>query len=92
MVPAAVVIIGKSRGNWLAPISTALYPAMLAIDDILAVALRHGGTVTGEHGIGLLKRRALADELDEVARDLHTTVKQALDPHNIMNPGKIFTL
>ena len=66
--------------------------AMLAFDDILAVALRHGGTVTGEHGIGLLKRRALADELDEVARDLHTTVKQALDPRGILNPGKSLPL
>lgn len=66
--------------------------AMLAFDDILAVALRHGGTVTGEHGIGLLKRRALADELDEVARDLHTTVKQAMDPLGILNPGKSLPL
>ena len=52
------------------------------------VALRHGGTVTGEHGIGLLKRRALAEELDEPARDVHARLKQAFDPLGVLNPGK----
>lgn len=61
---------------------------MAAFDDILAVALRHGGTVTGEHGIGLLKRQALAEELDEPARQLHPRVKDAFDPRGILNPGK----
>ena len=61
---------------------------LAAFDDILEVALRHGGTVTGEHGIGLLKRSALADELDEAARDLHGRLKEAFDPRGILNPGK----
>lgn len=61
---------------------------MAAFDDILEVALRHGGTVTGEHGIGLLKRRALGEELDEPARDLHPRLKDAFDPSGILNPGK----
>jgi glycolate oxidase len=62
--------------------------ALLAFDEILDVALALGGTVTGEHGIGNLKQRALGLELDTVAADLHTRVKQAWDPQNILNPGK----
>jgi glycolate oxidase len=61
---------------------------LAAFDDILAVALRLGGTVTGEHGVGLLKRGALAEELDEPARDLHSRLKEAFDPRGILNPGK----
>lgn len=61
---------------------------MAAFDDILAVALRHGGTVTGEHGVGLLKRRALAEELDGPAQELHARLKDAFDPRGILNPGK----
>ncbi|MGB1824142.1 MAG: FAD-linked oxidase C-terminal domain-containing protein, partial [Ilumatobacteraceae bacterium] len=62
--------------------------AMEAFDDILELALDLGGTITGEHGIGNLKQRMLTRELDEVARDLHTRVKAAWDPDNILNPGK----
>jgi glycolate oxidase len=62
--------------------------ALLAFDDILDVALALGGTVTGEHGIGNLKQHALGLELDRVSADLHTRVKQAWDPQNILNPGK----
>jgi len=62
--------------------------ALLAFDDILEVALALGGTVTGEHGVGLLKRSALARELDPVASDLHARVKDAFDPRGILNPGK----
>ncbi len=59
-----------------------------AFDDILDIALRLGGTVTGEHGVGLLKRRALGEELDPVARSMHDAIKTALDPTGILNPGK----
>jgi glycolate oxidase len=62
--------------------------ALAAFDDILHVALRLGGTVTGEHGVGLLKRSTLALELDPVARSMHDAVKAALDPRGILNPGK----
>lgn len=62
--------------------------AMLAFDEILDLALALGGTVTGEHGVGTLKRRHLAQELDDVAIDLHTRIKQAWDPLGILNPGK----
>jgi glycolate oxidase len=59
-----------------------------AFEDILDLALELGGTVTGEHGVGNLKRRALASEIDDVAADLHTRVKAAWDPDGILNPGK----
>jgi len=62
--------------------------ALVAFDEILDVALSNEGTVTGEHGIGALKREALAKELDDVQIDLHSRIKEALDPRGILNPGK----
>ena len=62
--------------------------ALVAFDEMLDLALDLGGTVTGEHGVGLLKRQALGQELDDVAIDLHSRLKQAWDPENILNPGK----
>jgi D-lactate dehydrogenase (cytochrome) len=53
-------------------------------------AIRLGGTCTGEHGIGLHKMGYLVQEAGEGAVALMRSVKQALDPKNIMNPGKVF--
>jgi D-lactate dehydrogenase (cytochrome) len=50
------------------------------------------GTCTGEHGIGLHKMGFLRDEAGEGAVAVMRTIKQALDPLNIMNPGKVFSL
>jgi D-lactate dehydrogenase (cytochrome) len=55
-------------------------------------ALRLGGTCTGEHGIGLHKMGFLIDEAGAGAVEMMRTLKKALDPHNILNPGKIFSL
>jgi glycolate oxidase len=61
-----------------------------AFDGILDAALSFGGTITGEHGVGLLKRRGLVDELSPAVMGLHRAIKDALDPAGILNPGKIF--
>ncbi|MEN9712541.1 MAG: hypothetical protein RLY90_802 [Pseudomonadota bacterium] len=60
--------------------------------QLVARALSLGGTCTGEHGIGLHKMGFLLDEAGAGAVQMMRTIKQALDPHNIMNPGKIFSL
>ncbi|MEZ0292499.1 MAG: FAD-linked oxidase C-terminal domain-containing protein, partial [Solirubrobacteraceae bacterium] len=58
-----------------------------AFEAILALALTLGGTITGEHGVGLLKRPYLARELGD-AHNLHRAIKTALDPSGVFNPGK----
>ena len=55
-------------------------------------ALKLGGTCTGEHGVGLHKMEFLVDETGAGAVSMMRTIKRALDPDNILNPGKIFTL
>jgi D-lactate dehydrogenase (cytochrome) len=59
---------------------------------LVARALRLGGTCTGEHGVGLHKMGFLVDEAGAGAVDMMRTIKRALDPKNIMNPGKIFSV
>jgi D-lactate dehydrogenase (cytochrome) len=59
---------------------------------LVARALRLEGTCTGEHGVGLHKMDFLLTETGAGAVDMMRTIKRALDPKNIMNPGKIFTL
>jgi len=57
----------------------------------MRLGLGLGGTITGEHGVGLLKRDFLARELGDVSMRLHRAVKQAFDPQGILNPGKVFS-
>src|SRR6058998_1945589 len=59
-----------------------------ALDDLFAQVLSWGGVITGEHGIGLAKKRWWPEAASGVARDLHGRLKQALDPDGILNPGK----
>ena len=67
----------------------ARHRAQLAFEELLDVAIGFGGTVTGEHGVGLLKKAGLRRELDPASLVLQRAVKQALDPLNVFNPGKV---
>ena len=58
-------------------------------DEVMELALGMGGTSTGEHGVGLLKREWLARELGPVGMRVHQAIKHALDPDNLLNPGKV---
>ena len=61
-----------------------------AADELFLAALRLGGTLTGEHGIGILKRRWLRDELGDDQLELQRQIKAVFDPSGILNPGKVF--
>jgi len=61
-----------------------------AVEEIFDAALRLGGTVSGEHGIGFSKARFLPLEMGEGAMNMMRAVKSALDPKGILNPGKVF--
>jgi glycolate oxidase len=59
------------------------------VTEEFELALRLGGTLTGEHGIGTLKRPFLRGALGDVSIDVQSRIKSALDPKNILNPGKV---
>jgi glycolate oxidase len=61
----------------------------LVFDEIMRLGLSLGGTCTGEHGVGLLKRDWLAREIGPVGVRVHRALKLALDPDGIFNPGKV---
>ncbi|MBV0894214.1 FAD-binding oxidoreductase [Microbacterium sp. NC79] len=61
-----------------------------AADDLFTSALRVGGTLTGEHGVGVLKSRWLKAELGDAQWQLQQRVMRAFDPAGILNPGKVF--
>jgi glycolate oxidase len=63
-----------------------------ALQEIVDETLRVGGTVTGEHGVGLAKKQFLKDQLGEGSFELMRTIKKSLDPSGLLNPGKIFDL
>ncbi|TDB73467.1 FAD-binding oxidoreductase [Micromonospora sp. KC723] len=60
-----------------------------AFDEIMRLGLALGGTCTGEHGVGLLKRDWLAREIGPVGIRVHQAIKAALDPEGLLNPGKV---
>jgi glycolate oxidase len=62
--------------------------AQAAFEDFLDAAIALGGTVTGEHGVGLLKRDGMRRELDPGSVALQSAVRHALDPLGVFNPGK----
>ena len=59
-----------------------------ALDDLFGQVLAWGGVITGEHGIGLAKKRWWPDATSEPVRELHRKLKDVLDPQGILNPGK----
>jgi glycolate dehydrogenase FAD-linked subunit len=61
--------------------------AELAFGEIMDLAVALGGTITGEHGVGRLKRPWLAGQIGPEAMDLNRRIKAALDPAGILNPG-----
>jgi glycolate oxidase len=61
-----------------------------SFDEIMALGLELGGTITGEHGVGVLKKEWLARELGPVSLELQRGIKQTFDPLGILNPGKLF--
>jgi glycolate oxidase len=63
--------------------------ARACFDDIMRLGLDLGGTISGEHGIGLLKRDWLAAEIGPVGVRVHRAIKHALDPQGLFNPGKV---
>jgi glycolate oxidase len=63
--------------------------AQAAFEEIIVVALAAGGTVTGEHGVGLLKRGGMRQEMSPAVLAMHQAVKRSLDPRDLFNPGKV---
>jgi glycolate dehydrogenase FAD-linked subunit len=62
--------------------------AEAACEELFALALELGGTITGEHGIGLLKRSQLPERLGPAGQRLNAGIKRLFDPKGLLNPGK----
>lgn len=60
------------------------------VGEVFAASLALGGTLSGEHGVGLLKKPYLEQALGPVSVDIQRRIKHALDPENLLNPGKLF--
>jgi FAD/FMN-containing dehydrogenase len=58
------------------------------LDELFRWVIANGGSITGEHGVGLAKKRWWPQAVSKNSRELHHLVKRALDPHGILNPGK----
>jgi len=91
----AIPVIGHAGDGNFHPLVTfdasdpsATARAEAAFDEIMSAALELDGTVTGEHGVGTLKARHLAQQLGPDVMEMTRAVKAALDPTGILNPGK----
>jgi glycolate oxidase len=65
--------------------------AAAAFEEILDAAIARRGTVTGEHGVGILKAGGMQREVDPATQTLMRDVKHSLDPRHVFNPGKVLT-
>jgi glycolate oxidase len=63
-----------------------------ALKEIFDYAVKLGGTITGEHGVGLAKKQFLSAAIGDASLGLMKQFKRAIDPDNLLNPGKIFDL
>jgi glycolate oxidase len=61
-----------------------------AVEEIFKATLALGGTLSGEHGVGITKAPYIGLELGDLGLEVMKRIKKAFDPNNIMNPGKIF--
>ncbi|GHH76510.1 FAD-linked oxidase [Streptomyces sulfonofaciens] len=64
--------------------------ARASFDEIMGLGLELGGTITGEHGVGVLKKEWLAREIGPVGLEMQRAIKKTFDPYGILNPGKLF--
>jgi glycolate oxidase len=62
------------------------------VGEIFDASLALGGTLSGEHGVGVLKRPYLEKALGPISIEIQRQIKHTLDPMNILNPGKIFAV
>jgi glycolate oxidase, subunit GlcD len=63
-----------------------------AVDEIFEITLRYNGSITGEHGVGLTKRKFLEYQFGPVGMEILKGIKKVFDPKNLFNPGKVITL
>ena len=59
------------------------------LDELFKQVLAWGGVISGEHGIGIAKKRWFPDAIDQTSSDVHIRLKNMLDPEGILNPGKL---
>lgn len=78
-----IMVLKDAEGKDIRP------PADALVNRLFEWVVSHGGSITGEHGIGLAKAPWFADAIGPVAMQLHRTLKQAVDPSGILNPGKM---
>jgi glycolate oxidase len=64
--------------------------AVKLIEEIFRITLELGGTISGEHGIGMTKSKYISMEIQPEELELMKRIKHVFDPQNILNPGKIF--
>lgn len=78
-----VMVLKDELGNDIRP------PADALVNRLFDWVIAHGGSITGEHGIGLAKAPWFAQAVGDVAIDVHKAIKAALDSHALLNPGKM---